>query len=44
MVMFTFSVFDRKYPSWPNLAKKIKIVSLCCNLLPTLIQIPENQW
>ena len=26
-VMFTFSVFDWKYPFWANLVQKIKIVS-----------------
>ena len=28
MVMFTFSVFDWKYPFWVNSVQKIKIVSL----------------
>ena len=28
MAMFTFSVFDWKYPFWTNLVQKIKIVTL----------------
>ena len=28
MMMFSFSVFDLKYPYWPNLVQKIKIISL----------------
>ena len=28
VVLFTFSVFDWKYPFWANLVQKIKIVSL----------------
>ena len=26
-VMFTFSVFDQKYPFWANLVQKVKIIS-----------------
>ena len=37
MVMFTPSVFDRKYPFWTNLVQKVKIVSLSWNLVPTII-------
>ena len=44
MVMFTFSVFDQKYPVWVNLVQKIKIVSLSRNLLPVLIWICRSQW
>ena len=28
MVVFTFSVLDRKHPFWENMVQKIKIVSL----------------
>ena len=28
MVLFTFSVFDWKYPFWANFVQKIKIISL----------------
>ena len=44
MVMFTFSVFDQKYPVWVNLVQKIKIVSLSRNLVPVLIWICRSQW
>ena len=27
IVMFTFSVFNRKYPFWVNLVQKVQIVS-----------------
>ena len=30
--------------SWANLVEKIKIVSLCWNLVPTLIRICVTQW
>ena len=36
MVMFTFPVFDRKYPFWANLVKKVKIISWNWNLVPRL--------
>ena len=39
MVMFTFSVSERKYYFWANLVQKIKIVKLCWNLVPGLIRI-----
>ena len=32
MVVFIFSVFDWKYPSWGNLVQKIKIVNLSWNV------------
>ena len=41
MVMFTFSVFDWKYPFWENLVQKIKIVSLSRNLVSRLIKLLE---
>ena len=36
IMMFNFSNFDWKYPFWVNLVKKIKIVSLSGNLVPTI--------
>ena len=39
VVMFTFSVFDLKYPSLVNLVQKFKIVNLSGNLVPILIRI-----
>ena len=44
MVMFILSVFDWKYPFWANLVQKIKIVTLCWNLVPRLIRICRIQW
>ena len=44
MVLFTFSVLDRKHPFWANLVHKIKIVSLSCNVVPRLILICRIQW
>ena len=44
MMIPTFSVFDRKYPVWENLAQKLKIVSLSWNLMPRLIQICKILW
>ena len=42
--MFTFSVFDQKYPFWANLVQKLKIVCSELNLIPTLIRIFRIQW
>ena len=42
--MFTFSVFDRKYPFRANFFKKMKIISLSWNLLPRLIRKCRIQW
>ena len=39
MVVFTFSVLDRKHPFWANLFQQIRIVSLSWNLIPRLIRI-----
>ena len=39
MVMFTFSIFDRKYPFRANFVQQIKFVSLSWNLLSRLIWI-----
>ena len=44
MVMFTFSVFDRKYLFWADLVQKIKIVNLSWNFVFRLIQICRIQW
>ena len=39
MVLFTFSVLDRKYNFQADLAQKIKTANLNWNLVPNLIQI-----
>ena len=39
MVIFTFFVFDGKYPFWDNLVPKFKIVCLKWKLVPRIIQI-----
>ena len=44
MVMFDYSVGDRKYLFWKNLVQKIKIVSLSWNLVHKLIRICTIQW
>ena len=44
MVMFTFSVFDCKYPFWANLAQKFKVLTVRWNFVHRLILIPRNQW
>ena len=44
MAVFTFSVFDRKYPFWKNLVQNIKIVSSRWNSSLKLIQICRIQW
>ena len=44
MVMFTFFIFNQKYPFLDNLVKKIKIVSLRWNLIHPLIPISRIQW
>ena len=44
MVMFTFFVFDRKYPFSVNLVQKIRIVSLTRNLILRLIRVYRIQW
>ena len=38
MVVFTFSVLDRKHPIWANLAQQIEIVSLSWNSVLNLIE------
>ena len=44
MMMSTFSVFDYKYLSWPNLVQNLKIVCSKWNLIPRLIWICKIQW
>ena len=44
VVRFTFSVFNRKYPSWENLVPKFKIICLNRNLMPRLIRLGSIQW
>ena len=44
MMLFSFFVFEWKYSFWANLVQKIKIVTLCWNLIPRLIRICRIQW
>ena len=44
MMIFSFLVFEWKYPFWANLVQNIKIVTLCWNLVPTLIRTCRIQW
>ena len=44
MVVFTFSVLDRKHPFWANLVQKIKIVRLNLNLVPKLTNLSDCNW
>ena len=44
MVVFTFSLLERKQPFWVNLVRKIKIMSLRSNLVPRLIEVYRIQW
>ena len=45
MVMYTFSVFDEKYPFWGNFVQNVKIISLTGNFAPRLIRICQiQQW
>ena len=39
MMLFSFLIFERKYPFWRNLVQKVKIISWSWNLVPALIQI-----
>ena len=43
-MLFSFFVFEWKYPFWANLVQKIKIISLSWNLVPTVIRICRIQW
>ena len=36
MMLFTFFVFEWKYPFWANLVQKVKIVSLRLNLVASI--------
>ena len=44
MMLFTFFVFDWKYPFGANLVQKIKIFSLRWNLILRIIRICKTQW
>ena len=44
MMVFTFFIFDQKYPFWTKLIQKIKIITLSWNLVPRLIRICRTQW
>ena len=44
MMLLSFFVFERKYPFWENLVQKFKILTLCWNSVPALIQICRIQW
>ena len=44
MILFTFFVFEWKYPFWANLVQKIKILILSWNLVATLIRTCRIQW
>ena len=39
VAIFTFSVWERKYPFWTNLVRKIKIVTLSWSLKSRLLRI-----
>ena len=44
IVMFTYSLLDRKSPFRANLVQKVKIVSLSWSLVSRLIRVPRIQW
>ena len=44
MMLFTFFVFEWKYPFWANLVQKVKIISWSWNLVARLIWICRIQW
>ena len=44
MVLLTFFVSDEKHTFWENLVQKIKIVSLCWNLVHRIIRISKIPW
>ena len=39
IVMFTFSVCERKYPFWVNLVQKIKFASLSRNVKSKVVKV-----
>ena len=43
VMLFTFFIFDQKWPFWANFVQIVKIVSLRWNLVPRLIPIWEIQ-
>ena len=44
MTLFSFFTFEWKYPFWAKLVQKIKILTLCWNLVLTLIRACRIQW
>ena len=44
MMLFSFLVFDWKYPFWANLVQKVKIISWSWNLVARLIRICIIEW
>ena len=44
MMLFWFFVFEWKCSFWANLVQKVKIVTLCWNLVPTVIRTCRIQW
>ena len=42
MVVFSFSVLDRKHPFWANLVQKIKIVCVCCQFITQINSNMQN--
>ena len=44
MMLFSFFVFEWKYPFWANLVEKFEIVTLCWNLVARLIRTCKIQW
>ena len=44
VVIFTFSVLDRKHPVWANLVQKSKIFSLSWHLVSRLTRMCRIQW
>ena len=44
IMLFSFFVFEWKYPFWANLVQKVKIISWSLNLVARLIRICRIQW
>ena len=44
IMLFSFFVFEWKYPFWANLVQKVKIISWIWNLVARLIRICRIQW
>ena len=43
-MLFSFFVFEWKYPFWANLVQKVKVISWIWNLVARLIRICRIQW